>query len=276
MVKLPSPDSFASYARSVASIPRMSQQEEYAAAVKWRDNKDKDSAHALVVSNLYLVTKSVRDHAGYKMNQADLAQEGVVGLMKAVNKFDPDKGFRLATYAIHWIEAEIREFILKNFRMLSWGTSSLAKKLFFGYRKTISSLSDVGESRAIPSTAQIASYMDVPVESAEMIRSFFQGGDYSLSITSDEEDGFIDIEDTSLSNNQLALIDARDNSLAVAKIKSVINELSERDKFILKSRIISDTPKSLSDLSKELGVSIERVRQLEANAIKKVKEKFNF
>lgn len=270
---LPSPNNFPAYSRAVATIPTMSVQEEQRLVQQWQNNKDADAARQLVLGHLYLVVKLVRSHAGYGLPEGDLAQEGTVGLMKAVHKFDGSKNVRLATYAWYWIEAEIREFILKNWRLVSWGTSSLAKKLFFGYRKTVSGLKGFGEERSIPSNTDIASALDVSEADAEMARSYFLGADIEIFAEDDDEDTPRSRVMLSTDHTPDRAMEADQHQQQYQAVLALLPSLTEKQQEVLKGRFLTSPPQTLAVLSEKIGVSIERVRQIETEALKNLRKK---
>lgn len=270
---LPSPNNFPAYSRAVATIPTMTVQEEQKLVQQWQNNKDADAARQLVLGHLYLVVKLVRSHAGYGLPEGDLAQEGTVGLMKAVHKFDGSKNVRLATYAWYWIEAEIREFILKNWRLVSWGTSSLAKKLFFGYRKTVTSLKGFGEERSIPSSTDIASALDVSEADAEMARSYFLGADIEIFAEDDDEDAPRSRVVLSTDHTPDRALEVDQNQQQYQAVLALLPSLTEKQQEVLKGRFLNSPPLTLAVLSEKIGVSIERVRQIETEALKSLRKK---
>lgn len=272
---LPSPNNFAAYSRMVASIPQLTAEEENELVEQWQKDKNAEAAKRLVLGHLYLVVKLVRSHAGYGVSEGDLAQEGTVGLMKAVHKFESNRNVRLATYAWYWIEAEMKEFILKNWRLVSWGTSTLAKKLFFGYRKTVASLKQLGEERHVPSGEKIAEILDVSVEDAEMARSYFLGADIELFTEDDASDdvpyraqAVLSTEDTPEKNMQ-----RHQRMEQMEHIKNVLPLLTDKQQAVVEGRFLTNPPLTLSVLSSQLGVSVERVRQIENEAIKSLQKK---
>lgn len=265
---LPSTNNYPAYVRAVASIPVLGIFEEQQLVQAWRGNGDKDAAKKLVLSHLRLVTSVVKDHEGYGLPPADLAQEGVVGLMKAVHRFDPSKGVRLGTYAWYWIEAEVKEFIIKNWRMLSWGTSALAKKMFFGYRRTLRHLKEMGDPARGPSTKEIATSLGVSEEDAKLAQSYFWGHDVSMD--ADEAGGFIPTPLQS-SVDPLMFVEQCQDMESMRKIKNTLTQLPVRLQTVLSKRYLTQTPKTLQELSEELGVSVERVRQLEQEGVKKLR-----
>lgn len=272
-VALPSPNNFPAYSRAVATIPAMSAQEEQRLVELWQRNKDADAARQLVLGHLYLVVKLVRSHAGYGLPEGDLAQEGTVGLMKAVHKFDGEKNVRLATYAWYWIEAEIREFILKNWRLVSWGTSSLAKKLFFGYRKTVSSLKGFGEERSIPSNSEIASSLNVSEADAQMARSYFLGADIEIFAEDDSDESPRSRVMLSTDATPEHAAEAEQRHQQYQAVLNLLPDLTEKQQEVVQGRFLTSPPLTLAVLSEKIGVSIERVRQIETEALKSLRKK---
>lgn len=275
-VSIPVPTDLGAYARAVAEIPALSAKEEKALALAWRDEQSQDAAKILVLSQLRLVLKIARDHQGYGVSPADLVQEGTVGLMKAVQKFDPDRGIRLSTYSWYWIEAEIKEFILKNWRMISWGTSSLAKKIFFGYRKTVQQLRSMGENRKVPSLQEIAEAMDIKEDDAKMAQAYFLGSDVHV----DGTDAFADESDFGISSKSFTLpflaseeedpaekAEESDQANTLSTMHKAMQKLPQRERDILHDRFLLEKPKTLQELSLIHGVSVERCRQIEKKAL---------
>lgn len=270
---LPSPSDFSAYARSVAQIPSLSLEDEKALIEQWCKNKNQDAAKVLVLSHLYLVVKLVRAHRGYGVSEGDLAQEGTVGLMKAVHKFNPTKNVRLGTYAWYWIEAEIKEFILKNWRMVSWGTSSLAKKLFFGYRKTVSALMDFGEHREVPSSSSIAQSLGVSEDDANLTREYFLGGDLEIFGDHDEEVGpsIVLANNTTPEHEMVKWQRGVISDVVFEKIKN----LPDRQQDVIKGRYLTSPPLTLTALANKWGVSVERIRQIEKETVEHLRLSMN-
>ncbi len=273
-VVLPSPNNFPAYSRTIASIPALSASEEQRLVQLWHNNKDADAARQLVLAHLYLVVKLVRTHAGYGVSEGDLAQEGTVGLMKAVHKFDGTKNVRLATYAWYWIEAEIREFILKNWRLVSWGTSSLAKKLFFGYRKTVSALKNFGEERSVPSNSDIAKALDVSEADAEMARSYFLGADIEIFAEDDDEENTRPRIMLSTDHTPERAAEDEQRHQQYQAVLSLLPDLTDKQKEVVQGRFLTSPPLTLAMLAQKIGVSIERVRQIESEALKSLRKKY--
>ena len=268
LANLPAPTNYLAYTRAVASIPSLSEAEEKRLSRLWKEKGSKEAAQQLVLSQLHLVVKIVKDHEGYGLNKADLAQEGTVGLMKAVHKFDPSKGVRLGTYAWYWIEAEVKEFILKNWRLVSWGTSSLAKKMFFGYRKTVQRLKNIGEEREVPSADAISQSLGISVEDAQMAQAYFMGSDIELDYEDDEEKMFPAVS----YQDPLVSLEKDEKNLQLQWMKNEIGKLPERERDIVRARFLQTPPETLQKLAIKQGVSVERVRQIEKQAIDRLKK----
>lgn len=265
---LPPPDRFPAYARAVARIAPLSREEESRLVSRWRQDQDPEAARALVVGHLHLVVKQVRAHEGYGLPPEDLAQEGTLGLMQAVHKFDARPGVRLGTYAWYWIEARIKEFILRNWRMVNMGVSSLAKKLFFGYRKTLAALTSEGVQA--PSVAELAKAMDVSVEEARMARAYFMGGDVALFDEQDDEaparSPMALLESDEGQSPEQVVIEDRKATQAQA-LRSYLATLPDRQAQVLSERYLTEPARTLASIAQEWGVSIERVRQVEKQAL---------
>jgi RNA polymerase sigma-32 factor len=277
---LPSPSNYEAYVAAAQRYPYLSPEEEGQLVGAWRDHQDREAARRLVLSHLRLVTRVVRDHAGYKMPPGDLAQEGTVGLMKAVQRFDPAHGVRLAAYALLWIQAEIREFILANWRMVRLSGAS-AKKLFFGYRKTQDQLRHLGTDRpSAVSPVQIADELGIPVHDVVASEGYFRGRDMGLAGAL-EEDGEQDVVlmDRALpgpDHGEEALhlqepgqwLEAVDQTTHLQVLmKDAIGQLPARERDVLVARRLSDPVVGLQELGRRMNISAERVRQIENQAI---------
>lgn len=276
---LPSPSNFESYARIANQIPMLKEEEERELVRAWQNEKNKEAAQNLILAHLKLVVRVVRNHKGYGLPQGDLAQEGTIGLMKAVHRFDLSMGVRLAAYALRWIEAEIREFIFKNFRMVRLSSSSDMKKLFFGYRQAIQKLQKMdGKMRTIP-TREIAQALDISEENVERARSFFLGEDASLDIRvkgeSEQENApllleAISHEESTTPESQLMVY--RGEEKVHEMIEKGLNTLNDREKDIIVKRHLIQPTAGLAELGSFWKISPERVRQIETSAFKKMKK----
>lgn len=284
---LPSPENFEAYSRAVNNIPMLSEEDEKELSIRWFSKKDIYAAKELILSHLRLVVKVVKDHRNYGYSLSDLVQEGNIGLMKAVKKFDPNKEARLGSYALLWIEAEIRDFLLSNLRAVKIGGTSALKKLFFGYRKTVNKLRNLGDnfnSKIEPE--KIAKELNVETKDILIADSYFNGNDISWDYINDEgENSTLDYEAIDTSNNDWMtqsynnnpediIIKEKDNNTQLLLLKEAFNILSDKEKDILISRKIKEPVDSLSVLSAKWNISMERVRQIENEAQIKIMNYF--
>ena len=284
---LPSPENFEAYSRAVNNIPMLSEEDEKELSIRWFSKKDIYAAKELILSHLRLVVKVVKDHRNYGYSLSDLVQEGNIGLMKAVKKFDPNKEARLGSYALLWIEAEIRDFLLSNLRAVKIGGTSALKKLFFGYRKTVNKLRNLGDnfnSKIEPE--KIAKELNVETKDILIADSYFNGNDISWDYINDEgENSTLDYEAIDTSNNDWMtqsynnnpediIIKEKDNTTQLLLLKEAFNILSDKEKDILISRKIKEPVDSLSVLSAKWNISMERVRQIENEAQIKIMNYF--
>ncbi|QFR33081.1 RNA polymerase sigma factor RpoH [Ancylobacter sp. TS-1] len=264
------------YLAEIRRFPMLEPQEEYMLAKRWREHEDPEAAHRLVTSHLRLVAKIAMGYRGYGLPISEVISEGNVGLMQAVKRFEPDKGFRLATYAMWWIKASIQEYILRSWSLVKMGTTAAQKKLFFNLRKAKSQISALEEGDLRPDQVQlIATKLGVTAQEViEMNRRL--GGDSSLNapLRGDVEGGgeWQDwLADDSDSQESVLVeheeMDNRRNALSGA-----LSVLNERERRIFEARRLSDDPMTLEDLASEFGVSRERVRQIEVRAFEKVQK----
>jgi RNA polymerase sigma-32 factor len=260
------------YLNEIRKFPMLQPEQEYMLAKRWREHHDSDAAHQLVTSHLRLVAKIAMGYRGYGLPIGEVISEGNVGLMQAVKRFEPDKGFRLATYAMWWIRASIQEYILRSWSLVKMGTTASQKKLFFNLRKAKSQISALDEGDLRPDqVAVIAKRLGVSHQDViDMNRRM--SGDASLNAPLREEgegewqDWLVD-ESTSAENN-LADMEERDNRLGA--LRNALSVLNDRERRIFEARRLSDDPITLEDLSDEFDISRERVRQIEVRAFEKV------
>jgi RNA polymerase sigma-32 factor len=247
-------------------------QEEYMLAKRWREHGDRDAAHRLVTSHLRLVAKIAMGYRGYGLPIAEVISEGNVGLMQAVKRFEPEKGFRLATYAMWWIKASIQEYILRSWSLVKMGTTANQKKLFFNLRRAKSRISALDEGDLRPDQVkQIAVKLGVTEQDVvDMNRRL--GGDASLNAPLREQgegewqDWLVDDED----NQEHKLVEAEEASNRHDALIDALSVLNPRERRIFEARRLAEDPITLEDLSAEFGVSRERVRQIEVRAFEKV------
>ena len=275
----PSPENGLSrYLQEIRKFPMLEPEQEYMLAKRWIEEQDSDAAHKMVTSHLRLAAKIAMGYRGYGLPQAEVISEANVGLMQAVKRFDPEKGFRLATYAMWWIRASIQEYILRSWSLVKMGTTSAQKKLFFNLRKAKSRIGALDEGDMHPdNVAKIAG--DLGVSEAEVVsmNRRMSGGDASLNamISADGESSmewqdWLEDEDA----DQAADYEFQDElSMRRDMLNSAMSGLNEREKDILTQRRLVDEVKTLEELSESYGVSRERVRQIEVRAFEKLQER---
>ncbi|MEN3931227.1 RNA polymerase sigma factor RpoH [Microvirga sp. W0021] len=262
------------YLDEIRKFPMLEPNEEYMLAKRWRSHGDSDAAHRLVTSHLRLVAKIAMGYRGYGLPISEVVSEGNVGLMQAIKRFDPDKGFRLATYAMWWIKAAIQEYILRSWSLVKMGTTASQKKLFFNLRKAKGKISAFEEGDMRPDqVAQIATKLGVPEQDViEMNRRL--GGDMSLNTPlraeseGEWQDWLVDDSDT----QESLLVEEQEGKNRHLALRDALDILNPRERRIFEARRLVDDPITLEELSTEFGVSRERVRQIEVRAFEKVQE----
>ncbi|HLQ89743.1 MAG TPA: RNA polymerase sigma factor RpoH [Xanthobacteraceae bacterium] len=263
------------YLEEIRRFPMLEPQEEYMLAKRWREHDDRPAAHRLVTSHLRLVAKISMGYRGYGLPISEVISEGNVGLMQAVKRFEPEKGFRLATYAMWWIKAAIQEYILRSWSLVKMGTTANQKKLFFNLRKAKSKISALEEGDLRPDQVKlIAKRLGVTEQDViDMNRRL--GGDMSLNspIREDGDSGEWQdwlVDDSSSQESRLVESEESDNRhQALGKALTVLNE---RERRIFEARRLADDPITLEELADEFGVSRERVRQIEVRAFEKIQK----
>jgi RNA polymerase sigma-32 factor len=263
------------YLEEIRRFPMLEPQEEYMLARSWREHGDREAAHKLVTSHLRLVAKIAMGYRGYGLPIAEVVSEGNVGLMQAVKRFEPEKGFRLATYAMWWIKAAIQEYILRSWSLVKMGTTANQKKLFFNLRKAKSKISALEEGDLKPDQVKlIAKRLGVTEQDVvDMNRRL--GGDASLnaSIRDDGESGeWQDWLVDDAPNQERILADSEESDNRHKALISALDVLNDRERRIFQARRLTDDPITLEDLAGEFGVSRERVRQIEVRAFEKVQK----
>lgn len=268
-------DSLNHYLQEAWKFPILTAEEEFMLAKRFKDSGDIDAAHALVTSHLRLVAKIAMGYKGYGLPVADLISEGNVGLMKAVKKFEPEKGFRLSTYAMWWIRASVTEYILQSWSMVRLGTMAAQKKLFFSLRRVKNKLSIMDNGELTDDQAQaIADQSNATTAEVHQLNRRLASRDMSLNapLSIDEGGEHQDmLEDERPDPESLTSANQMD-ALRSGVVGEALENLSERDRDIFRRRHLSEEPPTLEELGAEYGISRERVRQLEARAFKKVKE----
>jgi RNA polymerase sigma-32 factor len=262
------------YLAEIGQFPILRKDEEYTLAKNWREHEDIDAAHTLVTSHLRLVAKIAMGYRGYGLPISDLISEGNIGLMKAVKRFDPDKGFRLATYALLWIKASIQEYILHSWSLVKIGTTSAQKKLFFNLRRIKNELKVFEEKELSPEIIKKISHQLV-VEEQEVINMNQRiNGDYSLNaprqVDSNEGDWQEILVDEKSIDQETYVAEKQEIERRKSMLGKALSLLSERERKIFSYRRLAEEPKTLEVLSKEFNISRERVRQIEVKAFEKV------
>jgi RNA polymerase sigma-32 factor len=265
--------SLSRYLEEIRRFPMLEPEEEFILAKRWQEQGDTEAAHRLVTSHLRLVAKIAMGYRGYGLPLNEIISEGNVGLMQAVKRFDPDRGFRLATYAMWWIRAAIQEYILHSWSLVKMGTTAAQKKLFFNLRKLKGQMQAIDEGDLAPETVKaIAERLDVTeTEVVEMNRRL-EGGDRSLNVPLrvDSETDWQDwlIDETASQETQVVEADEFDHRMSL--LHRAMGVLNERERHILTERRLKDEPTTLEELSGAYGISRERVRQIEVRAFEKL------
>jgi RNA polymerase sigma-32 factor len=261
------------YIQSVNRFPLLTQEEETALARRLRDNEDVDAARELVVSHLRVVVSIARGYLGYGLPHSDLIQEGNVGLMKAVKRFDPDRGVRLVSFAVHWIRAEIHEFILKNWRMVKVATTKAQRKLFFNLR----SLKRSHSTMTPDEVDAIAKQLNVKTSDVVEMETRMGGHDIALEpLSEDEDETFSPIAYLTNAEDEPGLVLEHEQNERVRSqgLENALTSLDARSRRIIEARWLKEDEKdaaTLHDLAGEFGVSAERIRQIESQAMKKMR-----
>ena len=272
---LSSEGSLSFYLQEIKKFPILSKEEEYMLAKRYQDNDDTEAAHKLVTSHLRLVAKIAMGYRGYGLPITDLISEGNVGIMQAVKKFDPDKGFRLATYAMWWIRAQIQEYVLRSWSLVKIGTTAAQKKLFFNLKKIKNQLKSINENNLSPENVrEIASRLDVKEAEVIEMDNRMYAKDHSLNnkvnqdIGSEWQDMLVDENET----QDITIENKDEYNFRKNLVFKAMNVLNSREKEIIKLRRLSDNPKKLEELSQKFNISRERVRQIEEKALEKLQK----
>ena len=272
-----SPDgSFNTYLQKIRKFPMLDAAEEYILAKNWRDKGDKESAHKLVTSHLRLVAKIATGYRGYGLPMSELVSEGNIGLMTAVKKFDPEKGFRLATYAMWWIKASIQEYILRSWSLVKIGTTAAQKKLFFNLRKMKNQIMRSDQSDLLPDqVTEIANRLDVSEDEVSSMEQRMKGPEKSINATISDEHGESEWQDWVVDENadqELQIAHRQETTQRKALLDKAMSILNEREKEILFDRRLNEEPKTLEELSQKYNISRERIRQIENRAFEKLQK----
>jgi RNA polymerase sigma-32 factor len=264
------------YLSEIRKFPMLAKDEEFMLAKAWQEHQDPEAAHRLVTSHLRLVAKIAMGYRGYGLPIGEVISEGNVGLMQAVKKFDPDKGFRLATYAMWWIRASIQEYILRSWSLVKMGTTAAQKKLFFNLRKAKSEISALQEGDMHPDQVSvIATKLGVLDEEVISMNRRLSGGDASLNspMRADSESEWQDwLVDDKTPSQETVVADTQEKTLRMGLLEEAMTELTDRERHILTERRLKDEPTTLEELASQYGVSRERVRQIEVRAFEKLQK----
>lgn len=264
------------YLTEIRKFPMLAKDEEFMLAQRWKEHQDSEAAHRMVTSHLRLVAKIAMGYRGYGLPIGEVISEGNVGLMQAVKKFEPDKGFRLATYAMWWIRASIQEYILRSWSLVKMGTTAAQKKLFFNLRKAKSQISAFEDGDLRPEqVSAIATKLGVLDSEVISMNRRLSGPDASLNapLRADGESEWQDwLADDNQVSQETVVAENEEKSLRMTLLEEAMVELTDRERHILTERRLKDEPTTLEDLASQYGVSRERVRQIEVRAFEKLQK----
>ncbi len=264
------------YLTEIRKFPMLAKDEEFMLAKAWKEHEDPAAAHRMVTSHLRLVAKIAMGYRGYGLPIGEVISEGNVGLMQAVKKFEPDKGFRLATYAMWWIRASIQEYILRSWSLVKMGTTAAQKKLFFNLRKAKSAISAFQEGDLHPDqVSSIATKLGALDSEVISMNRRLSGPDASLNapLRADGESEWQDwLEDTNAVSQETQVAESQERTVRMSLLEAAMTELTDRERHILTERRLKDDPTTLEELAGEYGVSRERVRQIEVRAFEKLQK----
>jgi RNA polymerase sigma-32 factor len=263
------------YLQEIRKFPMLTPEEELELSRRWRDSEDMEAAHKLVTSHLRLVAKIAMGYRGYGLPVGELISEGNVGMMQAVKRFDPDRGFRLATYAMWWIRAAIQEYILHSWSLVKMGTTAAQKKLFFNLRRLKGQMQAIEDGDLKPEqVARIAHVLDVPEQDVVSMNRRLSAPDHSLNapVRADSEGEWQDWLVDEADSQETAIAESEELSGRKALLSGALKALNDRERHILIERRLKDNPTTLEELSQQYGISRERVRQIEVRAFEKLQK----
>ncbi len=263
------------YLTEIRKFPLLSAQDEYMFAKRWQEHEDPEAARHLVTSHLRLVAKIAMGYRGYGLPVSEIVSEGNVGLMQAVKRFEPDKGFRLATYAMWWIRAAIQEYVLRSWSMVKLGTTAAQKKLFFNLRKAKNHVGAIEEGDLTPEhVATLTDRLGVTERELTEMNRRLSGGDSSLNapLRSEGESEWQDWLADDAPDQETRLAEREEMGDRHNLLEKAMGELTEREQEIIRARRLRDEPSTLEDLSQKFGISRERVRQIEVRAFEKLQK----
>jgi RNA polymerase sigma-32 factor len=260
------------YLEKIKHLPMLTPEQEQALAKRWREHHDPEAAHQLVVSHLRLVAKVAMRYRGYGLPISEVISEGSIGLIKAVDRFEPERGLRLATYAMWWIKASIREYVLRSWSLVKMGTTPNQKKLFFNLRRLKARISALNDGDLHPDQVELIATSLGVTEQEVVYMNSRMGGDASLNspLRGQAEGEWQDLLVEGEDNQEYKLVQVEEDSSRHRALVDSLGVLNARERRILEARRLADDPRSLADLSSEFGISRERVRQIEMRAFEKL------
>lgn len=269
------------YLQEIRKVPMLTEQEEYMLAKRFHEHGDVTAAHQLVTSHLRLVVKIAQQYRGYGMPASELVAEGNLGLMHAVRRFDPERGFRLATYAMWWIRAAIQEYVLRSWSLVKLGTGATQKKLFFGLRKLKNRMRNRADSHRGVLTPdevkEIATKMGVSEEDVMDMDTRMSAHDQHLNarVADDNDSEWQDYLEDPTESAETRLLESQEGGMRHNQLEAAMSKLNAREQSIIRERRLQEDPATLDDLSKRFGISRERVRQIEMRAMEKLQQEMN-
>ncbi len=263
-------NSLSLFYRDVRRTPRLQREQEADLARRWREHHDIEAARQLVCANLYAVAAIAREYRHFGLPEMDMIQEGTIGLMQAVKRFEPERGFRLMTYASWWIRAAIHDFILSSWSIVKLGTNKLQRKIFAGLQKAKNAIAALDGAHA----GEVGAEFGLSGSEYQEAAAAFIQRDMSLDVDVEGQSMVASLPALEATPEE-AVVEKNWHTHRMAVLQAAMNRLPERDKIIVKRRHLTDTPATLKELSTEMGISIERVRQLESRAMKRLKEYAN-
>ena len=276
---LPAPtDSIERYLAEISNYPILSREEEYELAMRYRKKKDLEGARKLVTANLRFVVKIANEYKGYGLNIMDLIQEGNIGLMQAVKRYDPTKGYRLISYAVWWIRAYIQNYIIRNWSLVKIGTTQAQRKLFYKLRLAKRKMDITDKTLGLGNYKALAKELGVSDEAVVEMEQRMGGKDLSLDVEvgKEREEGatHLDFLIDKVESQEEVLTKIQEEENVKRELESALKSLDERERFIIDNRILRDKGLTLQELGKKFNVSGERIRQIENQALKKMKKTF--
>ncbi len=270
---LPTTQTIDRYVSEINRYKLLTREGEMELALRYRDDNDLQAAHKLVVSNLRFVVKIAHEYRGYGFKLLDLIQEGNIGLMMAVKKFDPSKGYRLISYAVWWIRAYIQNFIIRSWSLVKLGTTQAQRKLFFKLRSERERADRAAGPGSTASTTELAQRLDVGETDVVDMEMRLSARDFSLDVELDEgaRQTHLDLLKADGENQETELADLEEKALVRGKVQQAMRNLNEKEQYIVENRLMTDEPKTLHEIGEHFHISRERARQIEGNVLRKIR-----